>query len=61
MPTNRIADDPEKSIRAPLVKAYQALAWRCPDCGHVQFAERSTTAVQKCKRCEKPFTVYVRA
>lgn len=32
-------------------KAFRALAWRCPECGLTQLAERSSHHVGECRRC----------
>lgn len=60
--TNRISDPgqpPAVAAALPAVKAHLAHVWRCPDCGCVWVANRSSTHIEKCKRCAKWFTVQV--
>ncbi len=53
-----VKDEDGKKLPPPAVRAFKAVAWRCPDCQHVQFAAQSTvTRVEECRRCRKPFTI----
>lgn len=63
--TNRITDTPVEHMpvapeRPPLVRARLVYAWRCPDCGKMRLAEKSTTHESACGVCGRPFTVEVR-
>ncbi len=61
----RITNEPVDNVpmareHGPTVRAKQMWAWRCPDCGLLQFAEKSSTHEAKCNRCIRPFTVDIK-